>query len=88
MSKWQMEIFENYDDGLNDAQLFRIYREIFKSKEEERKRFNSICNKIKDDILTVFDATKFATGACVGAVTFTSLTVLSAPKQFFERSLT
>jgi hypothetical protein len=51
-----MEIFENYDDGLKNAQLFRIYREIFKSKEESG-RFNNICNKIRDEILKILDET-------------------------------
>lgn len=54
MKNWQMEIFENYDDGLKNAQLFKIYRDIFKSKDDAQK-FNNICNKIKVDILNIID---------------------------------
>lgn len=56
MNEWRMEIFENYDDGLKNAQLFRIYREIFKSKNESLG-FNNICNKISDEILKILDET-------------------------------
>lgn len=54
MNEWQMEIFENYDDGLKNAQVFKIYRDIFKSKDDAQK-FNDICNKIKADILDIID---------------------------------
>ena len=56
MNEWKMEIFENYDDGLMDAQLLRIYREIFQSK-DDAQNFNNICNSIKDDILRILDET-------------------------------
>jgi len=56
MNEWRMELFENYDDGLNNAQLFRIYREIFKSK-DELGNFNNIFNKIRDDILKMLEET-------------------------------
>lgn len=54
MNEWKMEIFENYDDGLKNSQLFKIYRDIFKSKDDAQK-FNDICNKIKADILNIID---------------------------------
>jgi len=54
MNEWQMEVFENYDDGLKNAQVFKIYRNIFKSKDCAEK-FNDICNKIKADILNIID---------------------------------
>ncbi len=46
----QFEIFNQYDDALKNAPIFRIYRGIFKS-DIEKKYFNDKCQEIKDKIM-------------------------------------
>ena len=89
MNEWQMEIFENYDDGLKNDQLFKIYRDIFKSKDGAQK-FNDICNKIKDDILDIIDGRNLDTVARFASLSDnakkTFLIKIQKTKLFLEKS--
>ncbi|MGR0480398.1 MAG: hypothetical protein ACTFAL_03090 [Candidatus Electronema sp. V4] len=89
MNEWQREVFENYDDGLKNAQVFKIYRDIFKSKDCAEK-FNDICNKIKADILDIIDernldtVTRFASLPDNAKITF--MIKVQKAKLFLKKS--